>query len=252
MTKKGLPVLGNPAPEEGSADRDFLEQPREISTPEFLQAVQEDRREDVAKMIVHDDRLVKSRDPSGATAVQLAVYHGLDEILGILLRAEVPLDAFEAAAVGDTPRVKECVEKDPSLLGSWSEDGFPLLGLAAFFGRLDTFDYLLEQGADPNIQATNPARVCPLHSAAAHRDQEASLVMARKLIAAGADIEAEQAGGFHPLHQAAAGNHLKLVDLLLEAGADPSCENDTGKTPLDLARERGHDAIIERLSGLGT
>ena len=252
MTKKGLPILGNPATEEGSADQEFLEQPREISTPEFLQAIQEDRREDVAKMIVHDDRLVKSRDPSGATAVQLAVYHGLDEILGILLRAEVPLDAFEAAAVGDTDRVREWIEEDLELLSSWSEDGFPLLGLAAFFGRLDTFDLLLDQGADPNIRAKNPARVCPLHSAAAHRDRDASLRMARKLIAAGADIEAEQAGGFHPLHQAAAGDHLELVDLLLEAGADPQCENDTGKTPLDLAKERGHDRIVERLSGLET
>ena len=247
MAKKGLPILGNSAPEGETSDQDFLEQPREISTPEFLQAIQEDRREDVAKMIVQDDRLVKSRDPSGATAVQLAVYHGLDDMLGVLLRAEVPLDAFEAAAVGDAARLKALIEENPELLTSWSEDGFPLLGLAAFFGRIESFDLLLKLGADPNMAARNLAKVQPLHSAAAHRDQKASLYMARKLIDAGAQIDAEQAGGFRPLHQAAASGHLELLELLLEAGADPEGENDTGKTALDLARERGHDPIVQRI-----
>ena len=244
MSKKGLPVLGNNTP----SDDDFLTQPQAISTPDFLRALLEDKREEVAKMIVQDDRLVRSRDPSGATAVQLAVYHGLDEMLGILLRSEVPLDAFEAAAVGDEPRVRELLDDDPELLGSFSEDGFSLLGLAAFFGRVEVLNLLLERGADPNLAARNPSRVQPLHSATAHRDAAASLGMAEKLLAAGAELEAEQAGGFRPLHQAAAAGNLELLELYLAAGADPEAESDMGQTALDLARERGHDSVIARLS----
>ena len=124
----GLPVVGQEAADE-AADRAFLEAPREISSPEFLKAVLEDDREEVAKMIVEDDRLVKSRDASGASAIQLAVYHGLDDMLGVLARSEVPLDVFEAAAVGDADRVRELVAADPSLLGETSGDGFPALTL---------------------------------------------------------------------------------------------------------------------------
>lgn len=240
MTKKGLPVLGGA--DEG--DQEFLNAPREISTPEFLQAVLEDKREDVAKMIVQDDRLVKSRDPSGATAIQLAVYHGLDDMLGVLLRSEVELDAFEAAAVGDVARVRELVDGQPSLLGAHSEDGFPLLGLAAFFGRMDVLELLLDAGADVDLAATNGAGVAPIHSASAHRDATTATAMAQRLVGAGADLSAEQAGGFRPLHSAAANGHLDMVKLYLEAGADPSAESDLGKTALDIARERGQDAVV--------
>lgn len=247
MTKKGLTVLGGSNDESQNQDREFLTAEREISTPEFLQAVLENKREDVAKMIVQDDRLVRSRDASGATAVQLAVYHGLDDMLGILLRSEVELDPFEAAAVGDAERVKALIEADPSLLTGHSEDGFPLLGLAAFFGRMDVLELLLEAGADVHLAATNGALVAPIHSATAHRDPDASIAMARRLLEAGADLDAEQAGGFRPLHSAAANGHLELVQLYLQSGADAEAESDLGKTALDLARERGRDDVVAYL-----
>ncbi|HEY5726160.1 MAG TPA: ankyrin repeat domain-containing protein, partial [Methylomirabilota bacterium] len=41
-----------------------------------------------------------------------------------------------------------------------------------------------------------------------------------------------------PLHEAAREGHAEIVDLLLEAGADPHRPDADGKTPRDLALER--------------
>lgn len=242
--KGGLPVLGQATGAGDSADDDFFaEQP--ISSPEFLKAVLEDAREEVAKRIVQDDRLVKSRDISGATAIQLAVYHGLDEMLGVLLRSEVALDVFEAAAVGETERVRELVAADPSRLEETSDDGFPALTLACHFGREETAIALLELGAPPSRPAENPTRVTPLHAALAHRGDGALVGrIVDRLLAAGADAEAEQAGGFRPIHQAAGRGDVALVRRLLDHGVEPLPEADLGQTPKRLAEERGHTEVV--------
>ncbi|OGM45308.1 putative ankyrin repeat domain protein [Aspergillus bombycis] len=66
--------------------------------------------------------------------------------------------------------------------------------------------------------------------------------------------------GLTPIHHAARGNHVKVVQLLLEAGADPmspkSCEDQgywrwspstLGKTPVQYASELGHTACVLEL-----
>jgi ankyrin repeat protein len=245
-----LTQLGSTA----STDEEFLQAERQISSQEFLAAVLEDRREDVAKMIVHDERLVHSRDGSGATAVLLATYHGLDDMLGVLLRAGTRLDLFEAAAVGDSERVREALADTPSLVAETSGDGFPPLQLACFFGRAETAQAILDvlssraDGSEIlNRPARNPTLVRAVHSAAACRDAEASLTMMRELLDAGADFEAEQAGGFRPLHAAASSGRGELVELLLARGADAGAETDLGRTAADFAAEKGHSELADRL-----
>jgi uncharacterized protein len=60
-------------------------------------------------------------------------------------------------------------------------------------------------------------------------------------------VNATQAGGFAPLHQAAAAGKRELVVLLLEKGARRDQRCDQGKLPGDYARERGHAAVVELL-----
>jgi ankyrin repeat protein len=70
----------------------------------------------------------------------------------------------------------------------------------------------------------------------------------RLLIAQGADVNMTQAGGYTPLHQAAAAGLQELTRILIEAGADPSALCDQGKTPADYARARNHQAVLQQLS----
>lgn len=86
-------------------------------------------------------------------------------------------------------------------------------------------------------------RVQPLHSAAAGRQRE----ICRMLIAAGADVDARQAGGFTPLHEAAQSGDPEMVELFLSAGADPTATTDDGKTPAAIAGEAGHLDVARRL-----
>lgn len=251
MSRLGLPILGQApaAPDEALSAEDaaFLQQRPEVSTPQFLKAVIEDEREEVARMIIHDERLVHSRDASGATAIQLACYHGLDEMAGVLVRSEVALDLWEAAAVGDAARVAAVLDAEPALRDAFSEDGFPALVLASYLGHAAAVDELIGRGADVALGARNALGMMALHGACATANPDAGLAIARRLLDVGAPIDAVQAGGFAALHLAASRGRRPLVELLLATGADPTLESDLDLTPRDLALERGHAEVAALL-----
>jgi ankyrin repeat protein len=71
--------------------------------------------------------------------------------------------------------------------------------------------------------------------------------VAERLLAAGADPNARQLGGFVPLHAAAQNGDKALAELLLDHGADPSLETDDGRSAAAIARAAGHDELAVRL-----
>lgn len=234
-------------------EQQFFAAPDRASWKDLLDAVAAGDATKVAGLLAADPALCRARDPSGVSALLLAVYHGQREIVDLLAgRAAGEVDLFEAAAMGDGARVAALLDSgldaDPALRDAKSPDGFPLLGLAAYFGHPTIVEDLLERGADPAAAAANATRVTPLHGAVAHRDAERAFALARRLLDAGAPVDALQAGGFTPLHAAAGRGHRELVSLLLERGADPTIESDGGKTARDLAVERGHAEVAALLA----
>ena len=78
------------------------------------------------------------------------------------------LTVFEAAALGRTARVRELLDENQSLVNEYGDDGFHPVGLAAFFGHLDTVRLLLERGADVNQLSRNDhVQTAVIHAAAA-------------------------------------------------------------------------------------
>ncbi|MCO5611375.1 hypothetical protein L7F22_065628 [Adiantum nelumboides] len=75
------------------------------------------------------------------------------------------------------------------------------------------------------------------------------LDMTITLLNLGANLKAYCAGthGGYPLHYAAKRGLDKTVTLLLSHGANPLAVNDDGQTPLDMARSRGHVAVVRLL-----
>jgi hypothetical protein len=87
-----------------------------------------------------------------------------------------------------------------------------------------------------------------LHEAAWNGDRN----MAWILIAAGADPNVPHTeGGSTPLHYAILTNHVEIVKLLLEHGADVKARYRGGSTALHLAAGRGHTEIGRLLISKG-
>lgn len=215
----------------------------------FFQAVTEGDRDRVAALLDADPELIEARDEEGRTGLLLAIYHGHHELVNLLSARRSEVDIFEASASGDAPRILELLRDEPRRVGYTSTDGFSPLGLASFFGHPDIVDLLVQCGADPNCPSQNAMKVTPLHSAAAHRDGTTALEICRRLLLAGADPNSGQAGGWKPLHQAAAQGNAPLVRLLLREGADPARTSDDGRTPLDMGREKGAAEVVALLEG---
>lgn len=215
----------------------------------FFQAVTAGDRDRVAVMVEREPSLLEARDPQGRTGLLVAVYHGHHEVVNLLTDRRPGTDVFESAASGRVGRVRDLIRDDPARLKAVSSDGFSPLGLAAFFGHPEVVALLLEAGADPDVASRNTMRVTPLHSAAAHGVADVALHICRLLLDRGADPDAAQAGGWRPLHHAAAHGNLELVRLLLGHGAERAPESDDGRTPLSMAREGGHEAVVRFLEG---
>ena len=188
------------------------------------------------------------RDEHGVSVLLLARYRGLHDVVAAIVeaRGEGDLDLYEAAALDHVTALAALVAADGADrpdLGRRSPDGFPALALAAHFDATRTAALLLRHGADVHARAEGAMTVQALHAAAAS-PTGACLPL---LIAAGADLDAGQRGGFTALHELAHRGLDDHVELLLAAGADPTRRTDDGRTPADVAEAAGHTALAARL-----
>jgi ankyrin repeat protein len=69
------------------------------------------------------------------------------------------------------------------------------------------------------------------------------------LLARGADVNARAGGGYMPLHIAAFGGDVALINALLAHGATADARADDGRTALVIAEEQGHAPAARRLRG---
>ena len=224
-----------------------------MTTPlqDLLDAVKAGRRDEVLALVDREPALLETRTASGESAILVALYHTHTALAKELLTRHPRLNLFEAAALGQLGRIEELVRDDESSVNAVAPDGFSALHLASYFGHPHVADWLLQHGADVDAVACNGSKLMPLHSALAQKDEVLALAVARALLSKKAVVTSQQTGGFTPLHAAAARGSMALVELLLAHGADPSVRNDAGRTPADLADEKGHRAIAEKLRGGG-
>ena len=214
----------------------------------FFSLIQKGETAEIAAAVEENPTLLISRDAQGVSAFLWSIYNGQtltrDFLLARLRDRDIPLDIFESSALGDCERLEALLRSQPMLVHEASPDGWPALHLAAGFGGKAATALLLEHGAHVHRFSRNPMRNQALHACIAlSKDVET----VRLLIEQGADVNMEQAGGYTPLHQAAAAGRHELVPILLSAGADPSKVCFKGKRPVDYARDRGHSHVVDML-----
>ena len=126
------------------------------------------------------------------------------------------------------------------------EYGRTPLHYAAAEGRGDEVIRLLAAGANPNAQDDNGWS--PLHFAA----QAVSPGATEALLVAGADTKLRDSFGNTALSSAvfASRGDGSVIELLRRAGADPHAANSSGVTPLGLARTTGNYNVAQFFSDL--
>ena len=161
----------------------------------------------------------------------------LDERRG--LQARLAKDRGEAPLARPEERderIQEAVAAVTSAgegAAAWTtDDGEPLLAVAAGHGLIAIVESLLAVGTDPGAAAAH-SLVTPLIRAA----EGGHPAIVRLLLTRGADPNAQDAEGRTALAAAAAHGDPALVRLLIDAGADPRRAAADGRTP--AARARG-------------
>ena len=118
-----------------------------------------------------------------------------------------------------------------------------MLHTAVFQNNLEAVEYLLDQGADPNILYDHSET--PLIAAIDNKQWE----IAKRLIQKGANVNLKDASNNSPLSKAILryeGN-TELLHLLMAHGSDPQQDLLNGYTPMDLARSMKLSTLIQTL-----
>ena len=148
-----------------------------------------------------------------------------------------------AAAHGDMEMIGLLVEAGADIEGHGDDHAVGVLGWATCFQQVrhDVAAYLLDHGATLNIWT----------AIALDRPNELRQMIAKDPALLVACMSRNQHRRT-PLHHAAAKNRLRMVQLLLELGADPNATDATGATALTTAsQERADPAMISALAAAG-
>jgi ankyrin repeat protein len=199
---------------------------------------------DAARTIIRaHPNAVNAIGPTGISVFLLAAYMRENAFLSILLEAEVELNVWEVAALGDVRRMGVAIAESVDAISERSADGWTALHLAAHFGHAEVCRMLLIAGADVCAWSDNGLHNQPLHAAVAGGNDDVVFV----LLDAGADVNAQQHGGFTPLHGAAQLGAMAQVTELVARGADTSVKTDEGYDAATLAEGAGFQPVVDFL-----
>jgi len=169
---------------------------------------------------------VEASNSTQETALHIAVEEGHHTSVALLLASSANIHAKDyrgmaplhrAAMEGHEAVARLLLKGGAAINEKDTEEGVTPLHCAAGSGHAGMAHLLLDNGAD--IEAKTAAGWCALHlSASGHH-----ITVVRLLLVKGAAINA-QVDGNTALYHAAATGQSKIVELLLEAGADPENE----------------------------
>ncbi len=182
------------------------------------------------------------------TPLEIAVLHERDDTVQQLVLSGAEVDVFTAVGLGDTVKLRQQLEKDPSQAAATRRNRSPL-HLAAQRGAYDAARVLLEYGGDVNARTSLETGETPLFLAVTNGHAD----LVELLLENGADldmaIKADKA--LAPvLYFAVVSGQKQIVEMLLEHGGDVNAHCDTNRVdgpPLFFAVHHNHDEVVQLL-----
>jgi uncharacterized protein len=155
-----------------------------------------------------------------------------------------------AAKFGAVSDVEKILNRDITAINMQDDEGMTPVACAVVQDQIDVVQFLLDNGADPNIPNKNG--LTPLEHACGH-DKTNGMILAKMLLAKGALVNPTNYNKLltTPLDWAVTSDNTDLVKLLLNAGADAKASDDNGDTALYTAASRGDLEIAEMLIAQG-
>lgn len=204
---------------------------------------------------------INQLDSYGRNAAFHAAGAGNAELFARLLKAGADISgtddsgrpvAFYAFARGLAPAQIDALRRAGLPLDRKDKSGRTLLHAAVTAEQPELADYL-RRTRPAQLEAVDADGRTPLHAALAARAYKSFALL---LAPGGADALARTRRGETALHLAAAAGDMKALELLLalpelRRTLDVFRTADTGHTPLMLAAQNGHMAVVLRLAGLG-
>ena len=238
----------------------------------------EERHRDVVKTLIDAHADLYARTRKGFTVLHFAARQGDEEMVRMLLAVGMDVNLrTQLEEAGATPGAKAGPKRDgdPGVAasirsgkGKAPASGLTPLLIAIIRGKVDLALFLLDHGADPNI---NDAGLTPLHWASATwengtsnpvygfedpmsgiPDRQEKLKLVKALLAHGADPNARMkrrppvGGGYAdvngatPFLLASSVDDLEMMKILLAAGADPKLVTATKTTAIMAATGLNH------------
>ncbi|GAM34127.1 ankyrin-related portein [Talaromyces pinophilus] len=163
----------------------------------------------------------------------------------------------EGITSGDFEKVKELLDRYPHLakarysvqfdygihFGPDKQEGVTALIQAAAYPEMRTLELFLQKGADANEKTISHGS-SPLHMAARFGHWENF----KLLIDSGAKIDSRTKSQRTVLHQAAYSSDIRFCDYILNLdGADANVVDHKNCTPIFLAAQEGHSAVVQFL-----
>jgi ankyrin repeat protein len=144
-----------------------------------------------------------------------------------LVLAAAAEEIHDAVRSGDLEKVKTILQSHAEWLNSPDQNQKTPLHLALESGHADIAKYLIEQGADINLKDKDKA--APLHNAAYLGNLEIVDILLKK---GAVSLNEGNFRGQTPLHFACERGYLEVAKRLLDAGADIEARDMVGRTPL--------------------
>jgi len=188
--------------------------------------------------------------PNVATAQGLIVLKPQNNVVGSAQEKEIIAgqEIFDYIEQSSLTEVKRCIKNGIDVNFQY-DLGVTVLMYASYNGEIEIVKYLIDNGANINLQSKHDGKYG--FSALTEASRNGHIEVVKYLIDNGADINLQINYGYTALIEASRNGHIEVIKYLIDNGADINIQDRSGKTALIYATDNKNKEIAKYLKSKG-